>query len=428
MLTRRMQVQVIADRLTGLPINMKICRKAKHFAEPWKTIWEALESANGSPLQDVMVKALESNSDRGEILKEIMYARPGSAFGNYPSLEAIEGDLTPIEWLWKGWIPLGMVTLMGAAPGVGKSYLCLDLARRVIHAERWPDGQEGAPRANVLYVDAENVPQIMNARAKSWRMNRSKLFLMTPDLDDILDFSQEKYRDRLTQMVAQIEPGLVIVDSLSSISSKGENNVEDVRQLLSFLNMIAREYVTAMVIIHHLRKHTGVQMQLFDMSLEDFRGSSHIAAMARSVIGVNIVQTQANTDRNGPRKVEVIKTNLGPYPDGLGFQFTPGAEGGVVLRWDMKAPAAYKEPTMRDDCREWLEDFLKEIGKPVSPKDAIKAASEEGFGRSLVFQARKELRSHIKNTEGRKAPGNCWQWSEAVVDETENLSDDDDDD
>lgn len=424
MLTRRMQVQVIADRLAGLPINMKICRKAKHFAEPWKTIWEALESANGNPPQDVMVKALESNEERGEILKEIMYARPGSAFGNYPSLEAIEGDLTPIEWLWKGWIPLGMVTLMGAAPGVGKSFLCLDLARRVIHAERWPDGQDGTPRANVLYVDAENVPQIMNARAKSWRMNRSKLFLMTPDLDDILDFSQEKYRDRLTQMVAQIEPGLVIVDSLSSISSKGENNVEDVRQLLSFLNMIAREYVTAMVIIHHLRKHTGAQMQLFDLSLEDFRGSSHIAAMARSVIGVSIVQTQANTDRNGPRKVEIIKTNLGPYPDGLGFQFAPGAEEGVVLRWDMKAPAAYKEPTQLDECEEWLEDFLKEIGKPIRPKDVIKAGKEEGFSQAMIYRARKTLRVHIKNTEGRQSPDNAWDWSEVEVQEQDDEDDD----
>lgn len=426
MLTRRMQVQVIADRLAGLTVDAKIVRKAKHFAEPWKTIWAAWDSTPGEPLQDVMIKALELDGERKKILDEIMYARPGSPFGKYLSLEAIAGELTPIEWLWNGWIPLGMVTLMGAAPGVGKSYLCLDLARRVIHGERWPDRQEfGHQKSNVLYVDAENVPQIMNERAKSWQMDRSKLYLMTPDMDDILDFSRQDYRDRLTQMVAQLEPGMVIVDSLSSISSKGENNVEDVRMLMSFLNMIAREYATAMVIIHHLRKHTGAQMQLFDLSLEDFRGSSHIAAMARSVIGVSLVQTQANSDRNGPRKVEVIKTNLGPYPDGLGFQFSPGAEGGVVLRWDTKAPEAYKEPTQLDECAEWLEDFLKESDKPVRPKIVVKVGIEEGFSRAMIYRTRKTLRAHIKNSEGRQAPDNAWEWSEIEVPEDQNYEDED---
>jgi hypothetical protein len=423
-----MQVQAVADRLAGLSMSEQRRRKSRHFGEPWKTIWAALDQAEEGEGQAALMKALETNPERDKILAEILFATPGAALGDYPSLDKVGEELVPVQWLWHGWIPLGMITLMGAAPGVGKTFLCLDLARRVIHADGWPDKQPNPyPRANVLYVDAESVPQILNERAKSWGMNRKRLYLMNPDLDDIIDFSGQKYKDRLTQMIAQLEPRLVIVDSLSSISSKGENNIEDVRQIMSFLNMLAREYECAVVIIHHLRKHSSMQLQLFDLSLDDFRGSSHIVAMARSVLGVSVVQTQSQADRNGPRKVEIVKTNLGPYPEALGFTFAPGAEGGVVLKWDTTAPKQYEEPTQRDECKEWLEDFLKEDmeGKPVAPKEVVKAAADEGFSRALIFRARKELIAHIKNTEGRKNNKNCWQWSDTPIEGNEYESDDD---
>jgi hypothetical protein len=50
-----------------------------------------------------------------------------------------------------------------------------------------------------------------------------------------LDFSLPHHRDRLVEMVADIAPQLLIIDSLSSISSKGENSIEDVRTVLGFL-------------------------------------------------------------------------------------------------------------------------------------------------------------------------------------------------
>lgn len=437
MLTRKMQVQAIADRLGGLEVPGKIVKRAKHFAEPWSTIWQAWEALTKKlgvepthdQLNDTMLATLADNPERDKILAEVWYAVPGGKYGDFQNLAQMGVDLLPITWLWKGWIPLGMLTLLGAAPGVGKTNLCLELARRVIHGENFPDGQAcSRPRTNVLYVDAESVPQIINQRAISWDMDRTKLYLMHPDLDEILDFSIPKYKDRLTQMIAQLEPALVIIDSLSSVSSKGENNIEDVRALMGFLNMLAREYECAVVIIHHLRKHSGggMQLQLFEISLDDFRGSSHIAAMARSVIGVSIVQTQSQADRNGPRRVEVVKTNLGPYPEALGFMMADGINGSVVLRWDTKAPEAYKEPTQRDEAREWLEDFLRENmeGKPVKPKEVVQAAAEEGISRALVFRARNELRAHIKNTEGRKSNQNCWQWSDEVIDAPESYEDD----
>jgi len=425
MITRKMLVQLIADRLGGLKPDKRVARYSKHFAEPFQSVWLAMDQADASglPLYEAMLAALANNPERDHFLAEISYARKGGKYGNYLSLEEMGVDLPPIQWLWKGWIPLGMLTLMGAAPGVGKSSLVLDLARRVIHQHAWPDGQPmSTDRKNVIYVDAEGVPQLINERAIQWEMNRRHLYLMEPESDDILDFSQVRYKDQLTEMTAQLEPGLVIIDSMSSISSKGENSVEDVRMLMSYFSALTRTYECGLVMIHHLRKQTnaGGQMQLFDMSMDDFRGSSHITAIARSVIGVSVVQTSSIADRNGPRRVEIVKTNLGPYPEALGFGLKQGANGGMVLLWDETAPKAFKEPTQLDQCVEWLEDFLKidMEKKPAKPKEVITAAVEEGFSRALVFKARKELRAHIKNTEGRKSNQNCWQWSDEIVDYT----------
>jgi predicted ATP-dependent serine protease len=178
-----------------------------------------------------------------------------------------------------------MLTLRGAVPGAGKSFVALDLARRIIEGSTFPDGTPVGAGRPVVYVDAEAIPQVINERAENWKMDKSKLFLMLPDEDLILDLSGIRDQDRLTNMVFTIGPAMVVVDSLSSVSTKGENNIEDIRELLAFLNRLAVDYDCAMVLIHHLRKRGTQQLMLWDgVSIDDFRGSGHIIAMARSVL------------------------------------------------------------------------------------------------------------------------------------------------
>jgi hypothetical protein len=422
MLTRKLQIQAIVDRLSGTPVNDVMQKRSIKFAEPFKSIWKAMDAAveSGNPISDAVITAIENDSDRDKLMAEIFYSRPGDR-GRYRSLFEEGPELPPIQWLWKKWIALGMLNLMGAQPGVGKSFASLDLCKKVIHGERWPDGTENetaGQKHNVIYVDAENVPSILHQRAQVMGLDERNLYSMRPDDTEIvLDFSTLPNQEKLINMVAFLQPRLIVVDSVSTIFPRGENNIEDVRMTLSFLNGVAREFNVAMLLIHHLRKH-GQQMSFLDLSIDDFRGSGHIVAMARSVIGISVVQTTSVEEKNAPRKFQIMKTNISDYPDPLGYTIrSVDADGGAMLYWDIAAPKVYKEPTIVDECREWLEDYLKEemAGKPVAPKDVVKAASEQGISRASVFRARKELRAHIKNTEGRRASGNCWQWSETVV-------------
>jgi putative DNA primase/helicase len=57
-----------------------------------------------------------------------------------------------LEWLWPERIPLGKLTLLAGDPGLGKSFLSLDIASRVTTGRAWPDDSraKAAPGSVVL--------------------------------------------------------------------------------------------------------------------------------------------------------------------------------------------------------------------------------------------------------------------------------------
>jgi hypothetical protein len=163
-------------------------------------------------------------------------------------------------------------------------------------------------------------------------MGRRPLYLMLPPASyGMIDLGDEVQQDRLVDMCAALSPELVVVDSLSAISVRGENNVEDVRLLLGFLTSVGREFSCGLLLIHHLRKR-GLLALTDLVGPDDFRGSGHITAMARSVLALSVVQTGEQPDRNGPRRLDVIKTNLCRYPDPLGLALEPDDPRAPTLR------------------------------------------------------------------------------------------------
>jgi len=417
MLSVRMQIQFIADRLAGLLVEAK----TKDFLPPWRACWQALEDAASGQEQQALEKVIFGLPERDKILQAILSARPGYR-PPIPSLEELSKDLDAIEWVWAHWIPRSMLTVLGASQGSGKSFVGLDLAWRIIHNAGFPDGAPIVrPGANVIYVDAEMVPQILNERAQNYGMDRSKLFVMLPEPGEMIDLGQLRYQDRLAEMTAVLNPELIIIDSLSSIHSSGQNNVEDVRSLIGYLTRLVGWARCGMLLVHHIRKPSsgGQHMMNFDLGMEDLSGSGYITQQARVVIGLRVVQTGPEFDPNGPRELKVLKSNLSAYPQPLGFQFAPLHPAGVMLKWDTKAPKPFREPTQLDECQEWLEDYLKASPEGIRVKDVLEAASQEEFSQAMIYRARKLLAAHILNTEGRRSPKNRWKWSDEALSETD---------
>lgn len=325
----------------------------------------------------------------------------------FPTLADIADTLKPVSWLWPGWIPRGMLSLLGAYQGTGKSYFVLDLARTVIEGGPWPDGAPSDRIGNVVYVEAEAIPQVTNERAQALGINRHKLWLMMAENGELLDLTQPRWQDHLLDLATTVNPQLIVIDSLSSISSSGQNSVEDTNRLLMYLVALARHCDCGLLMLHHLRKPPGGQLNLPGMSVHDFRGSGHITAMARTVMGLSVIQNGRQFSLNGARRLDLVKSNLGPYPEGIGLKLETS---GDQVRFVYGAPVAFDEQeSTGDKCEDWLLGYLAAHGAS-KPGDVVAAGKDAGFTRDTIYRTRKSLHAMIGNTEKNyKAPGNLWR-------------------
>jgi hypothetical protein len=56
-------------------------------------------------------------------------------------------DVAPeaVEWIWQGRIAVGKTTMLCGDPGLGKSWITLDMATRISTGRPWPDGSPSPP-------------------------------------------------------------------------------------------------------------------------------------------------------------------------------------------------------------------------------------------------------------------------------------------
>src|SRR5262249_15719146 len=94
---------------------------------------------------------------RGLMLGAGLPARPERAGeGGAVRLDTVEAK--PVEWLWPLRIPYGAVTILDGDPGLGKSFITMDLAARLTRGDAMPNEVLIDPRepANVLLLNAED--------------------------------------------------------------------------------------------------------------------------------------------------------------------------------------------------------------------------------------------------------------------------------
>jgi hypothetical protein len=377
--------------------------------DPYRAIMGAVLNAQqlGIDTTSAMMTAMNGCRDANLIMQNILELQPGDGFLRFKSLADIAPTLPPIRWMWQDWIPRGLLSLVGSVKGAGKSYWLLDLARRIIANDAWPDGTPiNMPDATVVYVDAELIPQLINERAANWEMDTKRFYLMMADQHTPIDFTRNDCRDTFVEMIYQLKPSFVVLDSLGSLNSKGENAKEDVQELLSFLNQVAFEFQIGLSMVHHLRKRNPLAFADL-ITQDDFRGSGHIVQMSRTVIGISVIQTCAERNPNGPRRVEMVSTNLTAYPEPIGFEFQPCVNGGISLVYG-DAPTAYREPNERDRCQQFILDQLD--NGPMKPDEILEIALRNGFSRTTLFRAHDALEriGKVSDTEKNKAPDNKW--------------------
>jgi DNA repair protein RadA/Sms len=190
--------------------------------QAWGTIAEA-----GVPARPVRAGPVKRPARPiGELDPEDARARPTGV-----------GELDRV--LGGGLVP-GSVVLLAGEPGVGKSTLLLDVARRF------------AGRAQrALIVTGEESPAQVRLRAERTGAVHEQLFLAAEnDLGAVLTH------------VDDVQPGLLVVDSIQTISSGGVDSatgsVPQIRAVASALIAVAKERGIATVIVGHVTKDGAI--------------------------------------------------------------------------------------------------------------------------------------------------------------------------
>lgn len=296
-----------------------------------------------------------------------------------------------LEWLWPGRIPLGKLTLLAGDPGLGKSFVTLDIAARVSRGDAWPDMPLfPQPPGGVLLFNAEDdladtiAPRLDKAGADDTKIIAVEGVSM---LNQRRHFSLEVDLPRLDEVLVE-NPGmrLVVIDPIAAYCGKVDSHKNsEVRGLLAPLAELASRHRVAVVTVTHLSKSGGTKAVYRAM------GSLAFAAAARAVWAVT--KDPTNPER---RLLLPAKLNLARDPDGLAYRID---DGKVVWEYEpvamhaddaFAAEAAKDKPqtnrgSERREATDWLIEHLNH--GPHAASEVIEMGQQYGFSERTLRRA-----------------------------------------
>ena len=303
-------------------------------------------------------------------------------------------ELTPVNWLWKPYLPFGKLSVLQGNPGEGKTYFAMHLAAACTNGKLLPNMERLEP-FNVIYQTAEDglgdtvKPRLIEAGADLDRV------LVIDDSDVQLTLSDE----RIEKAIIENNARLVIIDPIQAYlgADVDMNRANEVRPIFMRLGQVAQRTGCAILLIGHLNKAAGMQ------SLQRGLGSIDIAAAVRSVMFIGKLKHDPTM-----RILTHEKSSLAP--PGVSLAFSLGDEGGFrwVGEYDITADEMLSgiEP-QRETKTQQAKDLICALlagGKQVLSEDIDKAALERGIPGRTVRDAKRELGDALKSkiVEGRK--------------------------
>jgi RecA/RadA recombinase len=245
-------------------------------------------------------------------------------------------EMRSIDWLWRGWIPKGYITVWAGETGAGKSTVLADIAARVTTGAPWPgegdarepgrvlwlgseDGVEEmtAPRLKACGANLENVDEIQGVLQKGKRNS----FSMQDDIEAVGTFLERAQAEAMPYVMLVIDP----VTSYLSGQRLRKVDINDAGQLRNVLEPwlgFAQKYMLAIVCVTHFAKDTTRAM------LHRVLGSAAFAQTSRSLCSV----IARPDDGQFAKALVQVKVNLPDHPGGSWKFETEKVQVGIDAR------------------------------------------------------------------------------------------------
>jgi len=303
---------------------------------------------------------------------------PLSGLDHFTASELLDMELPPLEYVVEGVIPQG-TSLLAAAPKIGKSILCLNIAVAVAMDGK-ALGKADVTGGRVLYIDLDGDKRGMQRRLQKLLRGESKAD--TEQALQRLDISREWPRvdpdatDPKADAVRRLgwylkrfpETSLVIVDTLADVRPKtsGHRNMyETDREALTPFRSICEEHGASSIFIHHTNKSTATD------PLEHVSGSTGLTSAVDNVLVMKKERGQHDAELQVVPREENEST--------LALEFNP-----QVVTWTLKGNV---EDFAKTGVRQEVLDALRRItedGEPAGPREVADAL--DGISYDVVRQ------------------------------------------
>lgn len=234
-----------------------------------------------------------------------------------PFKRADQMKVRSVEWLWPGFLPIGSLSLLGGAAGMGKSTMAAALAGIVSGGFKWPTGEK-CEAGSVLVLEGEDdlertvMPRLLAAGADMKRIGLGKAV----ELRESADLLEEEARQRPDLRLVVLSPVRAFFGSAELHGNLG------VRAALDPLLSWAESRRVAVLGIIHPEK--GKEHK------EAFAGSTAFVEVARAAFSLIPDPADKNPIVKQKRRLFVVaKNNLGADNVTLRYRLDGTAVNGV---------------------------------------------------------------------------------------------------
>ena len=339
-----------------------------------------------------------------------------TALGDIRFVRASTVKPTNVRWAWRGWIPLGMLSLLLGLPGRGKTTLAEQLAADVTcgRLEGYLFGQP----AHVLMISYEDaiaetlVPRLIAAEADLDRVE----FVACRDVGQVLDIT--RHLPDIERRAAECKARLLVIDPLVAGLPRQEVNSyrdQDVRSVLAPLAALAEQQDLAALSTMHFSKSAV-------SALLGAGGSIGFVGAARSILVFGL-DPRDEQGAAGPKRILAhAKCNVGRLQKSRELSLTEcvidpfetAITTSVVVigeQCDVGADDLVKDVEHKMSARAEAKRFLREllIDGPHRATEVYDLADDADISRNTLNRAKKDMGidSFQRKTEEGKPE---WWW------------------
>lgn len=330
-------------------------------------------------------------------------------------------DVIPesVSWLWPGRIALGKLTVIAGDPGLGKSFLTLDIAARVSRGSEWPDapGITTTPGGVVLLSAEDGVADTIRPRLDAASADVDRIVALEA-IRSVGDNGREAARSfdlsrdllALESAIQSVEGcRLVVIDPVTAyLGGVDSHKNAEIRGLLAPLGAIAERHGVAVVAVTHLNKANG------GPAIYRTMGSLAFTAAARTALAVS-------KDKDDPRRrlLLPIKNNIALDTGGLAYRIEPlGVADRPVVVWEPDPVNVTADDALAgdrneggggafDEAKDWLRDILSD--GPIPASEVKRRAKDDEIKARTLDRAKKAL-GVTATREGYASDGR-WVWA-----------------